>query len=273
MAQLVALQMVSVPDVEENLKQVEALLNSISVDEPTLVVLPECFIFFGARDRDLLNVKETYKKGAIQQRLRELARRFGIWLVAGTIPVSIDNEERFTATSLVYDDQGNDVGRYDKIHLFDVEVSDSTKSYRESRYTKPGESILVVPDTPFGRLGVAVCYDIRFAGQFNAMAPVDVLALPAAFTQVTGKAHWHALLQCRSIELQSYVVAANQGGIHTNGRETFGHSCIYSPWGELQAQKTKGTGIAYSFSEIETVNKIRAQMPVNKQNRFRSEFE
>ncbi len=270
--QLIAMQMVSVPDVDQNLKTVESLLQRIAVSQPTLVVLPECFAFFGARDRDVLAIAETAGDGTIQNALSKLAKAYGVWLVAGTIPI-IASDKKFSAACLVYNDAGEVAGRYDKIHLFDVEVPDKTKSYRESRYTQPGSQCLVLPSTPFGRLAIAVCYDIRFAGQFNAMAPFDVLALPAAFTAKTGQAHWRPLLQCRSIENQCYTVAANQGGNHLNGRETYGHSCIYSPWGELLAEKSQGEGIVYAEGDLGYIESIRSKMPVIEQNRFRSNFE
>lgn len=272
MANIVAIQMTSMPDVAENFKQIRQALAGMQFDEPTLVVLPECFAWFGATDKSMLQQAETLGEGPIQSELQRLAREFNIWLVAGTIPIKVPDEARFTATSLVYDDNGERVADYQKIHLFDVEVADNTRSYQESRYTKAGEHVCVIPNTPFGRLGVAVCYDIRFPGLFMAMEQLDVLALPAAFTYKTGSAHWHPLLQARSIENQCYVVAANQSGTHVNGRETWGHTCIYSPWGELLMESLESPGIVYSQVNSSYLEQIRATMPVKQQNRFRSKL-
>jgi nitrilase len=278
MAIIAALQMTSTPDVDENFDQIHSLLSGMQFDEPTLIVLPECFAFFGGSDRDMLAHAEARFDGKnindvkIQSALIELAKNHGVWLVAGTIPVQTETQEKFTASSFVIDDTGNVKAEYRKIHMFDVQVSDSTGSYRESRFTQHGTQTCVVPDTPFGRLGVAVCYDIRFPGQFMAMGEFDVLALPAAFTQRTGSAHWHKLLSARSIENQCYVVAANQSGTHANNRETFGHSCIYSPWGELLAETLESPGFAFSGVNTSYLDKIRATMPVQQQNRFRSKF-
>lgn len=270
---LIALQLVSVPEVEDNLNKVDALLEALRPPQPSLVVLPECFSRFGASDSSQLDIAEPIGNGMIQNRLSEIAKKYGVWLVSGTIPTRIpDEEHRFHANCLVFDDQGVLRGDYQKIHMFDVQVADNTGSYLESRYTRPGEKITVLEDTPFGRLGIAVCYDVRFPGLFQAMGEIDVLALPAAFTQKTGMAHWHPLMQARSIEKQCYVVAANQGGEHRNGRMTYGHSCIYSGWGELLTEIRQGPGCVSAEMNFEQLQKIRANMPITQHNRFRSEL-
>lgn len=268
---MITLQMTSQPDIAANFRTVRTTLKGMHFDQPTLVVLPECFAFFGARDNDLLNIAEIPGKGYIQGQLCQLALDFNVWIVAGTIPINA-TPGKFTASSLVIDSDGKVQAEYQKIHLFDVQVDDSTGSYLESRYTQAGTEVCVVEETPFGRLGVAVCYDLRFPGQFMAMGQFDVLALPAAFTKRTGHAHWHPLLQARSIENQCYIVAANQAGIHANGRETYGHSCIYSPWGELLADVIESPGLGYSPLNLSYLEQIRATMPVKQQNRFRSRF-
>ncbi|MCY7295255.1 carbon-nitrogen hydrolase family protein [Alteromonas sp. a30] len=273
MPNLIALQMVSVPDAKQNLDQVESLIKALKPKTPALVVLPECFAFFGAKDKDQLNIAEAMGTGMIQDRLSSIAKQYGVWLVSGTMPTKIETEsERFQASCLVFDDEGVCRADYQKIHLFDVQVADNTGSYLESRTTKPGEKITVIDDTPFGRLGVAVCYDIRFPGLFQAMGQIDVLALPAAFTEKTGAAHWHPLLQARSIEKQCYVVAANQGGEHQNGRMTYGHSCIYSGWGELLTEIRKGPGCVSAVMDFKQLTEIRNNMPITQHNRFRSEL-
>lgn len=273
---LIALQMVSVPDTEQNLNQVEALIKAVvpqKVQTPTLVVLPECFSFFGSKDSAQLDIAEIIGDGPIQTRLSAIAKQYGVWIVSGTMPTKIEDETtRFEASCLVFDDQGKRRAAYQKIHMFDVEVADNTGSYKESRTTKPGNKVVVIEDTPFGRLGLAVCYDLRFPSLFHAMGSIDVLVLPAAFTQKTGEAHWHPLLQARSIEKQCYVVAANQGGEHDNGRMTYGHSCIYSGWGELLTEIRQGPGCVSAQMDFEQLKQIRSNMPVTQHNRFRSEL-
>lgn len=272
-ARLAAMQLVSVPEPEENLAQVEAILKTMKVDVPTLVVLPECVASFGASDASLLEIAEPVGNGKIQNALSKMAKTYGVWIVAGTMPTLVpDDPKRYSANCFVFDDQGVVRADYQKIHMFDVQVADNTGSYLESRYTKPGEKVTVIENTPFGRLGVAVCYDLRFPGLFQAMGEIDVLALPAAFTQKTGRAHWHPLLQARSIEKQCYVVAANQGGEHLNGRRTYGHSCIYSGWGELLTEIREGAGCVSAPMDFKHLEELRQNMPITKQNRFRSEL-
>ena len=243
MADLIALQMVSVPDVESNLAFVEHQLKKLNHSEPVLVVLPECFACFGASDRHISKVAEAKGDGPIQQALGDLARKYGVWLAGGSIPLRSGSQERYTASCLLFDEQGNERAEYQKIHLFDVSVADSTGSYLESKYTDAGNEVVVVKDTPFGSIGLSICYDVRFPGLYQAMGNVDVILVPAAFTYTTGQAHWHPLLRARAIEKQSYLVAANQGGVHDNGRETFGHSCVISPWGEIIAEIPSGGGL------------------------------
>lgn len=272
MALIIALQMTSVPDIEQNFQQIKTTLDGMQFDEPVLVVLPECFAFFGGSDKDMLQYADERESGKIKQALVELAKSYGVWLVAGTIPVKVQDKPKFTASCFIIDDSGQVRNEYQKIHMFDVNVGDNTGSYCESKYTQNGTEVCVVNDTPFGNLGVVVCYDLRFPGQFMAMGDFDVLAIPAAFTQKTGAAHWHTLLAARSIENQCYVVAANQSGKHANNRHTFGHSCIYSPWGELEAETLDSPGLAIAQVNSSYLARIRATMPVKQQNKFRSKF-
>lgn len=269
MAKLVAIQMISGPDVDKNLNQLQQELTQIKVDQDTLVVLPECFACFGGGDKRALDLAENKGVGPIQDALCALAREFSVWLVAGAIPLKASTPGKFTASCLLIDAQGRIITEYQKIHLFDVEVKDNTRSYQESLYTQAGQHISVL-DTPFGRLGLAVCYDVRFAGLFQAMGQLDILAIPAAFTKVTGAAHWHALLQARSIENQCYLVAADQGGIHANGRETYGHSLILSPWRESLAEIAVGQGTIQAEMDHQSIQDIRSSMPVHTHNQFRS---
>lgn len=272
MAKVVALQMVSTDQPANNLQVLEQHLQQLNIDQPTLVVLPECFACFAAGDKALLALAETAGTGPIQQQLAQLAQRYAVWLCAGTLPLKTSKQDKYSASSLLFNAQGDIVAEYQKIHLFDVQVDDNTGSYCESRFTEAGNQVVVVKDTPFGTLGLAVCYDLRFAGLFQAMGQVDILLVPAAFTRKTGAAHWHSLITARSIEKQCYLVAANQGGVHANGRETYGHSCIVSPWGEILKQVKQGAGIASSVIDTALLQSIRAAMPVYQHNQFRSHF-
>ncbi|MAD18228.1 MAG: amidohydrolase [Alteromonadaceae bacterium] len=273
MANLIALQMTSTPDVTENLNFVEQQLAQLTVNEPALVVLPECFACFGGGDKALLSIAESLGDGPIQARLMGMAKQYGVWLVAGSMPLKSENPDKFTASCLLINDAGERVTEYQKIHLFDVQVADNTKTYCESKYTQAGSAVVSVPDTPFGHLGLAICYDVRFPGLFQAMAEhkaLDVIALPAAFTQKTGEAHWQALLSARAIENQCYLVAAGQTGVHANQRQTHGHSCIISPWGETLAESPQSVGVINAQLEPAILNRIRRDMPVYTHNKFRS---
>jgi nitrilase len=273
MANLIALQMTSSPSVRGNLEFIRAQLRSMGqAAQDTLVVLPECCVCFGGGDKMLMSIAEEYGEGPIQEALSNLSKEFGIWLVAGTIPLkSQSDKSKFTASSLLFDPTGQCLTEYQKIHMFDAQVSDNTGVYRESDYTQAGDKVCVI-DTPFGRLGIAVCYDLRFAGLFQAMDEVDVLALPSAFTQVTGEAHWRPLLQARAIEKQCYVVAAAQIGVHVNSRETYGHSSIWSPWGELLCEVRKDKGLVMFPMDITRLAEIRQSIPMSEHNKFRSSF-
>ncbi|MFT6777049.1 MAG: putative amidohydrolase [Paraglaciecola sp.] len=269
---IVAIQMNSSPLVEDNLVFVEQQLKLLPPQRPCLVVLPECFACFGGSDKLMLDIAEDLHNGPIQYTLKQLAKQYEIWLVAGSLPLLCTAESKFTASCLLINDHGKIVEEYQKIHLFDAQVADNTGTYLESRYTQAGNT-LTVTDTPFGNLGLAVCYDIRFAGMFVAMnqiAQIDVLALPAAFTQQTGQAHWHALLKARAIENQCYVVAANQTGKHSNKRQTYGHSCIISPWGEKLVELPHDIGIIHASIDHQLLAEISSKMPVYQHNKFRS---
>jgi nitrilase len=269
---IVAIQMNSSPLVEDNLIFVERQLKLLPPQRPSLVVLPECFACFGGGDKLILDIAEDLHQGPIQHKLRQFAKQFGVWLVAGSMPITCEIADKYTASCLLIDDQGEFVEEYQKIHLFDVQVADNTGTYLESRYTQAGNK-LIVTNTPFGTLGLAVCYDIRFAGMFVAMnqiAQLDVLALPAAFTQQTGQAHWHSLLRTRATENQCYIVAAGQTGKHRNKRQTYGHSCIISPWGEKLVELPYDTGMIHAQIDHQLLADIRTKMPVYQHNKFRS---
>lgn len=265
--QLTALQMSSRPDPQDNLAIVAKLLEQLPAARPQLVVLPEAFSCFGAGDRAQLAMAETYKDGEVQKQLAALAKKHKVYLVGGTLP--IDAGERFSAASILFGPDGAILNRYDKIHLFDVDVADNTKEYRESKWTQPGSKV-VTTETDFGVVGMAVCYDLRFPELFSALrqAGSQIIVLPSAFTQVTGKAHWHALVRARAIEQQVFIVAPGQVGEHANGRETFGHSIIVSPWGDILAEQELDEGVVSVSVDVADIEPIRKQMPVAQQNQF-----
>ena len=265
--QLTALQMSSRPDPQDNLAIVAKLLEQLPAARPQLVVLPEAFSCFGAGDRAQLAMAEPYKDGEVQRQLAALAKKHEVYLVGGTLP--IDAGERFSAASILFGPDGAILNRYDKIHLFDVDVADNTKEYRESKWTQPGSKVITI-ETDFGVVGMAVCYDLRFPELFSALrqAGSQIIVLPSAFTQVTGKAHWHALVRARAIEQQVFIVAPGQVGEHANGRETFGHSIIVSPWGEILAEQELDEGVVSVSVDVADIEPIRKQMPVAQQNKF-----
>lgn len=238
-----AVQMATGPNVNANLLEAERLIHEAADNGAGLVVLPENFAFMGKRDQDLLNLREQDGDGPLQEFLAETAARHGVWLVGGTIPLCASDPNHVRAACLVLDEQGQRRARYDKMHLFDVSLPGAGERYEESSTIEPGDQTLVL-ETPFGRLGVAVCYDLRFPEIFREMLDHDmeILALPASFTAITGKAHWETLVRARAIENLVYVIAAGQGGYHINGRETHGHSMIVDPWGAVLAQLPSGTG-------------------------------
>ncbi|MEY6432593.1 carbon-nitrogen hydrolase family protein [Thioalkalicoccus limnaeus] len=265
-----AIQMASGPNVTANLLEAERLIREAVEDGAGLVVLPETFAFKGKRDHDQLALREEPGEGPLQAFLTRVAARYGTWLVGGTIPIFAEDPNRLRAATLVFDDHGRLVGRYDKIHLFDVSVPGSHDRYEESATIEPGDRILVL-DSPFGRLGVAVCYDLRFPEIFRSMLDegMDLLAIPSSFTAITGKAHWETLVRARAIENLAYVIAAAQGGYHMDGRETHGHSMIVDPWGTILAQIPRGTGHICATLDQEYQASVRRTFPSTHHRRLK----
>lgn len=257
-----AIQMASSPNVGANLLEAERLLEKAASQGAKLAVLPENFALMGKAESDKLAVAEPDGKGPIQEFLSRTAERLKLWLVGGTFPIQ-SREGKVRAACLVYDDKGRRVGRYDKIHLFDVSVPGTEERYQESNTIDAGEQPLVV-DTPLGRLGLSVCYDLRFPELYRQMAEIgtDLLAVPAAFTARTGVAHWEVLVRARSVENLCYSVAANQGGFHLNGRETFGHSMIVDPWGKVLACLPQGAGVVTAEYDPDRLKNVRMAFPV-----------
>ncbi len=239
------------------------------------MVLPECALCFGTEggwatlaEPDLADHPEQTDAAPMQTALAALARQHRVYLVAGTLPIRAPDGRAYAA-SLVYGPDGARLGRYDKIHLFDVDVEDGTGRYRESTHTHPGQGITLV-DTPFGRLGLAVCYDVRFPELFRALARdgATLVALPAAFTEPTGDAHWDVLVRARAIENQCYLLAAGQQGQHANGRRTWGHSMVVDPWGRVVAQLPQGEGVVSAQIDPAEMARIRDRLPALKHRRL-----
>jgi nitrilase len=225
-------------------------------------VLPENFVLMAQRERDKRAIAETDGDGPVQNALAECARELELTLVAGTFPVRVPGEERVAAASLVYGPDGARLGRYDKIHLFDVNVPDAAESHRESAGMVPGRDIGVI-DTPVGRLGVVVCYDLRFPELFRRLIDggAQLLVVSAAFTVPTGEAHWHLLLRARAVENLCHLVAAAQAGTHANGRQTYGHSAVIDCWGRVLAELPAGEGVVAGEVDFERQARVRAEFP------------
>ena len=265
-----AVQMVSTDNVAANLERARALLERAAGAGAAVAVLPENFAFLAADDRAKLAHAEPGEGGPITAFLREEAKRLGLWLVGGTVPYAGPDPDRVRATCLLVDDRGEVRARYDKIHLFDVQLSEA-EAYRESATIEPGEEP-VVADTPWGPVGLAVCYDLRFPELFRTLSErgAEWLAVPSAFTRTTGSAHWEVLVRARAIEGQVTVVAADQGGIHPGGRETFGHSMVVDPWGSVVDRVAGGEGLALGPLDREWTAEVRRRLPALGHRRLRT---
>ncbi|WP_454781154.1 carbon-nitrogen hydrolase family protein [Legionella sp. WA2022007384] len=260
MARAALVQMVSSAGVADNLQQVEQLMTQAREEQAELVLLPENFAFMGIHETDKLQIGEGYGAGPIQQKISQLSKKLGLWVIAGTIPLK-SSGSKVRASCLVYDDQGKCVARYDKIHLFDVNVS-SNETYQESMSIERGHELALV-ETPVGKIGLTVCYDLRFPELYQQLMlqGAQVFTVPSAFTAITGLAHWEVLLRARAIENLCYVLAANQGGRHENGRTTFGHSMIVDPWGKILTQKETGAGVVTADINLQNQREIRRKFP------------
>jgi predicted amidohydrolase len=266
---LAAIQMNSGDDVAANLKVAGSLLERAAADGAQLAVLPENFAALGADENLRISIAEADGTGPVQDALAELAARLKLWIVAGTISIRGENALKPFASCCVYDASGVCIARYDKIHLFDVDLPNRDENYRESANTAAGESPVLV-DTPWGRLGLAVCYDLRFPELFRHLCSegMEMLALPAAFTYSTGEAHWRTLVKARAIENLCYVAAAAQTGHHPGGRQTYGHSMIVDPWGEVMADAGDNSGWIAANADAARLHGIRRQFPVLSHRRI-----
>ncbi|CAM4434847.1 MULTISPECIES: carbon-nitrogen hydrolase family protein [Pseudoalteromonas] len=270
MTKVIALPMCSAKAPQANIEYLKNQLAKLVIEEPTLVCLPETWLAFCD------NAQQTWEYAqyneALLGELSALCQQHNIWLAAGTIAIPSQND-KYLAASYLFNASGEIVAHYNKIHLFDADVSDKTKQYRESERTERGQDVVVV-DSPFGRIGLSVCYDLRFPGLFQMMRAkgAELFLVPSAFTCATGKAHWQPLLQARAIENQCYVVAAAQVGCHENGRETYGHSLIVSPWGEVLIDSDESLEPISQQLDSAFLDSIRQKMPIVDHNRFKSEF-
>ncbi len=266
-----AIQMVSGPSVEDNLQRIEWLVGQAAAAQARLLVLPEMLLCIGHREAMQRSWQSQASQAGVTG-LCQLARQHRCWLLAGSIPWKEGNADELpVARSLLIDSAGQVVAHYDKLHLFDASVEDATGSYRESEHYQAGDDAVLV-DTPFGRLGLSICYDLRFPELFRLYfeAGVDMLAVPSAFTAVTGAAHWHTLLRARAIENSCYVIAANQGGAHSATRHSFGHSQVIDPWGEVLAEHADGEGLAMAGIDLSRCQQISKELPCREHQRIRS---
>ena len=268
---LAVIQMVSQTDIQTNLAAARRLLEQAAEAGARLAVLPENFAAMGRSDLVALGRAEAEGAGPILPWLKQAARDLSLWIVAGTIPLPPDDQPlaKVRACSLLVDDHGQRVARYDKLHLFDADVSDARGRYRESDDYAAGERLVVV-DTPVGRLGMSVCYDLRFAELYTALrlAGAELISAPSAFTAVTGQAHWEMLVRTRAIETQCYMLAAAQGGEHPNGRMTHGHSSIVDFWGQVLAEQATGEAVLVVDRDAAAQTATRQRMPVVMHRRF-----
>ncbi len=260
-----AVQTVSTPKVEENLVAAGELVAQAAWQGAKLVALPEYFCILGMRERDKVAAREKDGAGPIQDFLSATAKRHGVWLVGGSVPLESSDPGKVRNSCLVYDAAGRRVARYDKIHLFGFEMG--AERFNEANTIEAGDTPLAI-DSPFGRIALSVCYDVRFPELYRALAPMDLILVPSAFTATTGRAHWETLLRARAVENLAWVLAPAQGGKHANGRETHGHSMIVDPWGKIVAERATGPGVIVAEIDPAYQAKVRASLPALDHRRF-----
>lgn len=255
---IAAIQMASGPYVSANLSEADRLIEIAVNQGAKLVVLPEYFAIMGLKDTDKVKVREQEGQGQIQDFLSKTAKKHKIWLIGGTIPLISNAPNKVRNSCLVYDDKGKQVARYDKIHLFGLDLGN--EHYHEETTIEPGNAIKVL-DTPFGKIGLSICYDLRFPELYRAMGEVSMIVVPSAFTDTTGKAHWETLIRARAIENLCYVAASAQGGYHISGRETHGNSMIVDPWGVVLDRLPRGSGVVMATMNPKYQESLRKSLP------------
>jgi predicted amidohydrolase len=268
---MAAIQMVSSPDVAHNLAHARHLLGEAAAQGAQLAALPEYFCLMGRQDDDKLAVAEALGQGPIQQMLADAARELGLWIIGGTLPLRTADPRRVRNSCLVYGPEGRLAARYDKLHLF--RYDNGRERYDEGRVLEAGETPVAAQLGPV-RLGLSVCYDLRFPELYREMGqnandgPLDLISVPSAFTYTTGQAHWELLLRARAVENQAYLIAPAQGGTHENGRRTWGHTMIVDPWGEVLACLPEGEGVVLAELDAARLNQVRQQLPALQHRRF-----
>ncbi len=258
LARVAALQMVSTSSVAENVATATRLIADAARQGASLILLPEYWAAMGMHENDKIALAEQIDGGPIQSFMASAAREYGVWLIGGTLPMAAQSADKVLNTMMVYNPAGERVTRYDKIHLFSFTKGE--ESYDEARTIVHGTEVAAF-DAPFGKVGLSVCYDLRFPELYRALGDCTLIVVPAAFTYTTGKAHWEILLRARAIENQCYVLAAAQGGRHQNGRTTWGHSMLIDPWGEIKAEWADGEGLAIGDIEPHHLLRIRENLP------------
>ena len=259
---LAAIQMVSTPDLGRNLEAARRLLDEAAARGARIAALPEYFCFMGHGDEAKLALMEEDGSGPIQQMLSDAARDFGLWIIGGTLPMRSPDPARARNSCCVFAPDGTQAARYDKVHLF--RYDNGREHYDEGRVLEAGSTPVTVQADPGGlpvRIGLSVCYDLRFPELYRAGSACDLLSVPAAFTYTTGKAHWELLLRARAVENQAYVIAPAQGGQHENGRRTWGHTMVVDPWGEVQGCLPEGEGVVVADVEPARLAQVREQLP------------
>lgn len=258
---IAGIQMASGPNVSANLSEAERLIKIAADQGAKLIVLPEYFAIMGIKDTDKVKVGEMQGKGPIQQFLSSTAKKRDVWIVAGSIPLQSEIKDKVYNACMVYDNHGKLVARYNKIHLFGLNLGN--EKYHEEATITPGDQVVTV-DSPFGKIGLSICYDLRFPELYRAMGEVDIILVPAAFTETTGKAHWETLIRSRAIENQCYVLAPAQGGYHASGRETHGDSMIVDPWGVVLDRLPRGSGVVMASMNLDYQTSLRKSLPALK---------
>ena len=262
-------QMCSSDQLNDNLETVSSQVMIAVSKGAQMVVLPENFALMAKHSAQLLSIAETLGKGAIQDFLSTLSKKYACWIVAGSMPIKSTLDDKVYATCLVYNEMGQQVSYYHKIHLFDVDIADEKGRYRESDTFMAGTEPVVV-DTPFGVMGLSICYDLRFPELYRALLQqgAQFFVAPSAFTKLTGQAHWALLCRTRAVENTCYLIAANQGGLHNNGRSTYGHSMIVDPWGEVLSELDVSEGLIISTLKKSTLNRVRKSLPAIQHRRL-----
>ena len=266
---IASIQMVSTPNLNENLELAARLIKAASDSGSRLVVLPEYFCLMGLKDTDKVNVREAVGSGPIQERLAAIAQENNIYLVAGSIPLEAQESNKVLNTSLVFNPLGKQIARYDKIHLFGFQTE--TERYEESETiapgSQPGQFQITINEVDW-RFGLSICYDLRFPELYRSLGEVDCHIIPAAFTYTTGKDHWEILLRARAIENQCYVLSSAQGGVHINQRRTWGDSMLIDPWGQILTNLPQGEGLITGTLSKDKLNEVRSKLPALKHRRL-----